>query len=253
MIRSLVDELGLTRPIARELTRTVAERLKARRIGGAQNRLIVILVVIVIALVGVIGYVLATSTLFRQPTALELAREELEASLAQNPDDPAILMTLAEVEYELGRQDEALEYAKRASELSGEIQEINLRYAILLIKEMRLDEAQSTLEAELAVNPVSSEAYFLLGQVMREREEYDEALTHFESALQFNPVDGDYRLLYAQTLALAGRTDEAIDWYQRALQVLPGDARAIQGLEDLGVTYEATETVSPHGSDTSDQ
>ena len=227
----------------------MAVKLKARRVAGGPTPLMWALIAVILALAVVIVVFLANSALFNEPTAAELARDEVLAALADKPGDPGLLMMLAEIEYNLGRTNEALDYAAQAAANAGETLTIHQRYAILLMQEERLDEAKTELEAELALDERASESFFMLGQVERELGNIDASLAAFESALSIDPFNGDFRVLYADALALAGRTMEAVAAYESALQVLPDDERAIQGLTALGITYEPTETVNPHGDE----
>jgi tetratricopeptide (TPR) repeat protein len=224
----------------------VADRLKARRTSAPHSKLILVLIGVVLALLAVIVVVLAQSPLFREPTANEIARDEVLAALDANPGDADLLMSLAEIEYELGRKGDALGHAEQAVANGGEIVGINMRYAMLLLRERQVDEAKVALEAEITLDPTVAEPHFLMAQVLREQGDLEGAIAEAETALDINPIDGDYRMLYAQVLALAGRTDEAIAAYRSALAVLPGDERGIQGLSELGVTYDSSETTSPH-------
>ena len=225
----------------------MADKLKARRVAGGPTPLMWALIAVIVALVVVIVVFLANSALFNEPTAVELARDEVLAALAEKPGDPNLMMMLAEIDYELGRTSEALDYGAQAATNASDTPTIHQRYAILLLKEERVEEAKTELESELILNPQSAESYFMLGQVERELGDIDAALAAFELALAIDPVNGDFRVLYAEALADAGRTDDAISAYESALEVLPDDERAIQGLAALGVTYEPTETVNPHG------
>lgn len=226
----------------------MAQRLKARRLSGGPSPLVVGLLVVVVGLLAMIVVFLANSPLFDEPTALDLSRQELIAALDAAPGDPGLLMSLAEVEYEMGREREAFEHAEQAVANAGTTSMINMRYAMLLMREDRIAEAREALEVEIALDDTLAEAHFLLAQVLREEGDLEGAIASFERALAISPINGDYRLLYADALALAGYDTEAIAAYQSALAVLPGDERAIQGLARLGVTYESTGTVDPHES-----
>ncbi|MDO8880993.1 MAG: tetratricopeptide repeat protein [Coriobacteriia bacterium] len=227
----------------------MSERLKARRVGGGPSPMVVILLAVIVGLLALIVVFLANSPLFDEPTALDLSRQELITALDASPGDPDLLMSLAEVEYELAREREAFEHAEQAVANAGGTPLINMRHAMLLMREGRVAEARSALEAEIALDDSQAEAHFLLGQVLREEGDLEGAIASFERALGVNPTNGDYRLLYADALALAGRDMEATAAYESALAVLPGDERAIQGLARLGVTYvEPTGTVNPHDS-----
>ncbi len=233
-----------------ELNRSVAEKLRARRATGGYSKTIMVLAGIAVLLLAVIVVYLLNSPIFREPTALELAREELIAALEASPGDPGLLMSLAEVEYELGRRGDAFDHAEQAVANGPEVKYINMRYAMLLLKEERVEMARTAVEAEIALFPKDAEANFLLAQILTQEGDYDAALAAAQVSTEQSYTNGDYRMLYAQILHKAGRVDEAIAAYERALQVLPGDKRAIDGLAELGVTWDASGTVNPHQTET---
>jgi len=232
----------------------VTEKIKVRRVtprtgalGSKTSRLVFILAVCIVALVIGIAVILIRSPLFTDPSAAEIARNEVLVALEASPDDPGLLMTLAEVEYALGREAEALEYAQKAADNAGETRQIFLRYGTLLVRAEELEKAIGALESELALDGGNNEARFLLAQVQMEVGRADEAIENLELALAAMPVDGDIRYVYARALAQANRKEDAIAAYQKVLEVLPNDERAIEGLTELGVEYEETDVVNPHG------
>ncbi len=222
------------------------KELKARRVGGRTSTLIPILIGLIVFLLIVVVVFIMRSSIFGDPTATEIARDEVIAALSQNPGDPGLLMTLAEIDYDLGRKRDALDYAEQAADAAGETLTIHLRYAMLLMREGDLNAAREQLDAEIELDPSNSDAYFLLGQIQREQGDFDDALGTLEQALALAPVDGDVRLVYALTLREAGREDEAIEAYKSVLMLLPDNEYAIEALAELGVTYEATGTATPH-------
>jgi tetratricopeptide (TPR) repeat protein len=100
-----------------------------------------------------------------------------------------------------------------------------------------------TLDASLAaawqvveLEPMRADAYWLLGQIHAEREEWTEAETAYERALRLDPDHADAYEGLGQVLETLGRSGEAEAWYRRALEL----RRA--ALDDKQTTREA---VSP--------
>ena len=216
---------------------------------GGPNKVVYMLLGIVGVLIVVVGVMLFGGSVFDQTPRTELERdyEMLLQALETYPDEPSVLMTLAEVEYEMGRRRDAMDHAARASEVATAVPNINLRYAQLLMQEDRLEEAEAFAlrEAEL-VGRSSGRPQFLLAQILREQGRLDEALEMMAVATQIDYFAADKKVLYAEMLVEAGREDEAIEQFQEARRFLPEDQRIIDGLEALGVEVEPYDGTNPH-------
>lgn len=210
-----------------------------------------VLVAVILMLVAAVGYLLLTSDLFSDQPTTDLDRDYqmLLSGLEENPDNPALLMTLAEVEYELGKTADAFAHAERAIELSEGTTGMNIRFAALLVREGRLEEARDAAQAELDVGDgTNAEPYFLIAQIDLELEEWDGAIENMEKGLALQPVAADMMIVYGRILEGAGRTDDAIVQYKRAYLFLPDDRGLVDALDRLGVSVEASGTpVAPHG------
>jgi tetratricopeptide (TPR) repeat protein len=219
---------------------------------GGPTPVIYVLVAAIVALVAGIGVLLFSGDLFDPQPSSKAERDYLllVEGLQENPENPVVLMALAETEMELGREDDAAGHALQAFELGEDVPGIPQRYAQIMLA-MGDDEAALVgVQAELEIGALSSspEPYFIWAQILRSREDLDGALEKMEQALAVEYMAADIRIVYADMLAEAGREDDAIDQYQEALRFLPGDDRAISGLEALGVSVEATQGVNPHGT-----
>lgn len=227
---------------------------KVRNTGRNERFALWALIGIVLSLLVVIGVLLLGGSLFDSSPASGLERDYavLAKGLADDPENAAILMTLAETEYELGKKSESLEHAAKAVKVSEGQLGMPLRYAQLLLLEGRLDEAEKQIreEIKLDTNSEFADAHFILGQILFEKGEGEDAIVEMEAGFAIDYTAADVRIVYAEMLAAAGQKDRAIQEFQTALQFLPGDSRAVDGLAELGVTYEATSTANPHETTT---
>lgn len=214
--------------------------------------MVIALVSTAVVLTVALGYLLATGSIFDDEprTALERDYRLLQQGLAENPEDPATLMTLAEVEFEMGKTDDAFSHAERALEFSEKQPFFHLRFATLLVRDERLEEAEKALESEIEITGTTKpEPFFLLAQVLAQTDRLEEAIDTMEQGLVIDPAAADMGVVYAKMLEDAGRTAEAIEAYQKALRFLPDNEDAIAGLARLGVEYEEpTTTPNPHGA-----
>lgn len=225
--------------------------IKVARNRGSQTLLISLSVVVALLAVGVAYLVFGSPLLSSAPkSAAERDYQLLTTALQSHPNDPAVLMTLAEKEYDLGKEDDALAHASKAAAVATATAGIPIRYAQLLLLENRLKEAEKFARAEIKLDTKGKSAgpHWILAQIQFEQGKKDDALASMAKGLAIDPMAADARILYGDMLVKTGDKAAAQDAYRTALTFLPGDARAIQGLKDLGVKYEATSTAGPHTS-----
>lgn len=227
--------------------------IKVTRVRGSRS-LLIALAVVVALLVGAVGYLVLGSPLFdsEPKSATERDYQVLAAALASHPNDPAVLMTLAEKEYDLGRKADALKHAAKAADVTSPTVGIPVRYAQLLLLENRLKTAEkyALIEIKLDTKNKNAGPRWILAQIQFEQGREDEALKSMAAGLAIDPMAADARILYADMLVQTGDKKGAEREYLTALRFLPNDPRAVEGLRGLGVEYEATSTASPHPSGT---
>lgn len=235
---------------SKEVPRVAKELPKVRRRSTSTSPVIFSLVGVVVVLVAVIAFLLVSGELFDSQPSSDLERDYmlLIDGLPSDPENPSILMTLAEVEFELGKKAEAFDHAVQAFEFGSDQSGIPLRYAQLMLRNDDFERARVGIDVEIALDTqqANAEPHFLLAQVLRAEGDLEGALETMEQALTVAYMAADMRILYAEMLIEADRTDEAVEQYQEALRYLPGDERAIAALADLGVSVAETETVNPH-------
>lgn len=226
---------------------------KAKRVQGGTSPVIYILVGAIVVLVVGIGVLLLSGDLFDSQPDSQAERDYqlLVDGLSEDPENVAVLMTLAETEMDLGREADAREHAEKAWELGADTPGIPLRYANVMVMLGENEAAVVALEKEIELDTLGNnvEPLFLLAQIQRDEGDLETAIETMQTAIGLSYVAADMRILFADMLAEAGRTDEAIEQYQEALRFLPGDERAIAALEALGISVETSEGVNPHADE----
>lgn len=218
---------------------------------GGRGPVIWVLAGAIVLLGVVLGVLILGGPLFSgQPrSGLDRDYEVLLNASRTDPDNPAVLMTLAEAQYDLGRERESLQSAAEAARIATSTAGIPLRYAqlLLLAKDLRGAEkwARKEMSLESSAQP-NAEARFVLGQVLFDEKKTNEALKVMSEGLALDPNAADVRVKYAEMLAASGKKKQAIDEFELALRFLPSDERAIRGLKGLGVSYEESATANPH-------
>jgi tetratricopeptide (TPR) repeat protein len=99
-----------------------------------------------------------------------------------------------------------------------------LRQGIAALRENRVADARSRLEAAVAETPESSEAHRVLGLVYRVAARDDASIGHLEAAIRANPLNERARVALARVRLDTGRPSEAAQLLRDALEVLPDSA-----------------------------
>jgi tetratricopeptide (TPR) repeat protein len=81
-----------------------------------------------------------------------------------------------------------------------------------------LEQAEALAQKALTLNPATTRAYQVLGDINIFRHRYDLALAQIDRALEFNPSDADNYYKRGIILVFAGRAAEALPWLEGALQ-----------------------------------
>ncbi|MBI5231306.1 MAG: tetratricopeptide repeat protein [Coriobacteriales bacterium] len=224
---------------------------RARRRDGSNAGLLVLLLAFVALLVGVIVVLLSNGTMFDRSPQSDLERDYqfLLAAAKKTPEDPAVLMTLAETEMQLGKSQDAFDHADLALKFGSKKAAYNQRYATLLGLDRRAEAAIPYLKKEIELDGKgrNPEPHFLLAQIASKSGEHKEALKEIRLALKIDPMAADVRLVYAEILENAGEKKDAVKQYKVAMKFLPGDERPVSALERLGVKVDSAEASAPAG------
>lgn len=226
---------------------------KVRRVGGGARTLTVTLAVVAALLLGFIAYIFLDGSLFDVAPKTDIERDyQLLADAAEkDPENPAVLMTLAETLYKMGEEEQAFSRADEAVEFGPDVAGLRLRYATMLAQSGELDRATAQLIAEIDIaGNANAEPYFLLAQIQVQQDLYEEAIASMEKGLAVTPEAADMRIIYATMLEDSGDTEGAIREYQDARRFLPDDETIVTALERLGVEVQPVDVEDPHGDGT---
>lgn len=193
----------------------------------------------------------------------------LETANAVSPNDPAIMMALAEGYVKTNRRKEAADlllkvkqarpkdtgvreklfasYVKlsRVKEAEQEIADLVqlerkpayiLMYARFLREQGDLKKAESKVEDILATDPENIEALLLKGAILRGQKKYDDAVATYKEISFIDPDNAQALYERAETHRLQSKSQWAITFYQRTLRADPNF-----GLAELGLARVAKE------------
>jgi arylsulfatase A-like enzyme/Tfp pilus assembly protein PilF len=110
------------------------------------------------------------------------------------------------------------------------------RLASFYLRGQRLEEASSTAEAVLSIDPKYFDALYIAGLSLVNLGRWQEALSYFERAMDIEPENTSLELQYAFCLVANGRGAEAVKIYNRLKSENPRDYRIYQ---DMAIMYES--------------
>jgi tetratricopeptide (TPR) repeat protein len=153
--------------------------------------------------------------------------------LAEQSDDPAALLLLAEIATIAGLPSEALSLLTRASTLLPGHRETLTKLAELLFRQCSFQPALELLDKLVAERPDDLRAATIRLSLLTQIGYYDQAEEGFRALIDRYPGDPRLPLGYAHLLRTLGRTDESAALYRATLQRAPALGEAWWGLADL--------------------
>ena len=102
-------------------------------------------------------------------------------------------------------------------------------------KQGQIDQAITSAQAALEVDPAYGVAHYNLANFYLEKRRFGEAIEHYQQALKVYPRYVDARGNLGRALTLSGRLPEAAEQYRIALQSQPTEARLHLGLGEVSV------------------
>lgn len=162
--------------------------------------------------------------------------------LAQTAPTSAQLQKLnAEALESQGKWDDAITAYRKILEQYPKEPQVHYRIARILLDQYSAPEvtekAKGELQQELAINPDSSAAEFILGEIARRAADWNTAVTHFQRAAELDAGFSEAYLASGMSLAGAGKFVEAIPALEKYVKMQPEDPA---GHYQLAIAYSRT-------------
>ena len=154
------------------------------------------------------------------------ARSYLAQALAIAPQDPRLLVMLAQTEMRAGNVDAAEAAWKRLLEVPGSRTEARLGLVEISRIRGRTAEARQGLEQIRSEDAGAVIPRLALARMMLAASETSEAATVLSEVVAISPQDAGVRLQVARLLGEFGRYDEAMRQVQQAVELAPESADA---------------------------
>jgi len=176
---------------------------------------------------------------------LDKALEEVEAVLAQDPEELNSRLMLARILEQMGNVVEAEAKFRELANETRDIVPVNKSrlyaealQAVAVYDHMagRTDDAIKSLERSLELNPDDPNAEYNLGVMFEAKEDYPAAIDRYEMAVALNPNLALAHNNLGNCLQKVGEIQKAIAEYKKAAEV---DPRHMECHFNLGVLYRS--------------
>jgi arylsulfatase A-like enzyme/tetratricopeptide (TPR) repeat protein len=168
---------------------------------------------------------------------LDIAFDCYREVLGRNPDVPSYYVNLGFLLMKMGRIPEAIELLESARGKFPASVLVLSRLVSFYLRAERWNDAISSGQALLDLQPNDFDALFLSGSAYAKLGKWEEALGHYGKALKIEPENKTLRQRYSYALAAVGRYEEALESYGR----LKGEYAGDYSLDlDVGQIYVTT-------------
>lgn len=169
------------------------------------------------------------------------AHEMLVKAVSASPTDVDARRQLAEVLWEEGRTDEAIDHIEAAIELDESHGPTVVRAGEMLLAVGRTDEAGQLAERALTLDHTTAGPWALRGRVYRRQGDAGRALADLQRALQYAPQSHDVLLDVAELHYQAGRAQRSLTTLHFLLDRYPQAEQPQRALWLEGLAYQAVD------------
>lgn len=170
----------------------------------------------------------------------EIALEEVEALVRENPDDPELRIALADHYYQTGRYAESIKETYVVIDIYGD--EYDIAYFLAGMSYLRLNDPEEAIpvlehfidlrsQSPMAhIDELLQTAYYFVGNEYYSQGEYEAAIPLLEEALKVNSADADSMFKLGESYLAIGQNELALEQYHEAVRFVPDFYEAYQGM-----------------------
>ena len=153
--------------------------------------------------------------------------------LKKNPADVSAIRILADIGIKLGQFDDARLLLERCLQLAPDFHLARHNYAVVLVRQQKLEPAQVEVEKLLAKEPDNPNFLILKGTILVRMGEHADALKIYEHVLKDYPNQARAQMNYGHTLKTVGRIDDSIQAYRQCIKLSPSIGESYWSLANL--------------------
>ncbi|MEE9438407.1 MAG: tetratricopeptide repeat protein [Saprospiraceae bacterium] len=156
----------------------------------------------------------------------EASIKDLESAMRIDSLNPDYFHLLADNYLDYYRSREALATMHKVVQMYPTREASLLKLAEMQLILRQYENSISTVNAIIMKNPLSSEAYFMLGMNFRSMKDIDRAINSFQTAVEFDSELVDAWLILGELHEKKG-TKDAIKYYNNAMTIAPNKSEVI--------------------------
>jgi len=211
-----------------------------QRLPAILRSIIVVFVLLIMLVVGLLVKSIFFSEKVETPrTATERSLMDAQAVVKADPKNAQARLEVGRVLAEMGQYEEASQQLKIAKQLDPKEREIPYTLAMVYKANGNAEAAIKELNAAIALHEAQfttkfADAYFELGLIYYDQENYKKALGAFENAEKGSPQAADMLLYLGLTYEKLGKKDKAVAVLEYVVKLLPDNKEAKEALVRLG-------------------
>ncbi len=155
--------------------------------------------------------------------SLTAAEKKYQDALQREQYNKTALLSLALISSDMGKDDIAQVYVKKALEYHSGHPQVHYLAAYLAAKRGDLKEAERRARSAVQLRPDYDSAYELLADILYSQERYNEAIDICDFRISRNRNAGDAWYLKGMSLLYLEKIEEAIDVFSQGLALTPTD------------------------------
>lgn len=159
---------------------------------------------------------------YHEAGELKAAERHALRALQRSPNNHWAWLTLANVQGQTGRLDEAVDSYQRLTDQYPRYARGHYLRGLLLQQLGRLDEAETGLTRAAELLPGSAQVQVALAELLARQRKFAAAATAYAQVITLQPDNAEAHAGLGYMLALTGRRDEAARHWEEALRLKPG-------------------------------
>lgn len=169
---------------------------------------------------------------------LVMARRQFNAIEASYPDYAGALVGLAEVDLQQDQPEQAIEHARRATEIAPDIPQVWLAFGNVLAATVSLDEADQAYRESITLDPDYAAARLARGNLLlRGFRKPAEALPELKRAVEIDPQLATGFFALGSAHGALGQEQPAVEAFKEAARLAPMDPLPMHTLGRLLAQY----------------
>lgn len=151
---------------------------------------------------------------------------------------PAILFSLATLQFEEGEAAKSIEHFEKALELFPNFRDAHRNLAVVLVQEEKWDKAENHLIRAIELGARDGLTLGLLGYCHSRKDRATAALDAYRQAAMVQPDEAQWKSGQAQALQMLGKHSEAVSIFQELIEEDPGTIQTWLAQAESLITLE---------------